>query len=198
MAIIIIVRLMMTSMTTMMREMMPIGIAYGKKGGFQIMAKSKMTTTYTPFVPYDNLTNVYLVMLWDFLSKMKLDTLLWVSFDRGPPALCRCPNCRAFVIGGEEGCGNNLSPEPASVPSWGKRGEGERRQGRRGRGFGAVWPPLGSNSYPLPPMDLPHPTVKFSLLKLVFLLGLNHAQNSPGRSSILEVTVLVLGARESG
>ena len=108
-------------------------------------------------MPCDNLTNVYSDKSGDLQTKMKLDTLLWVSFDRGPPALCRCPNCRAFVIGGEEGCGNNLSPEPASVPSWGKRGEGERRQGRRGRGFGAVWPPLGSNSYPLPPMDLPPP-----------------------------------------
>ena len=60
MAIIIIVRLMMTSMTTMMRVMMPIGIAHGKKGGYQIMAKSKLITRYTPFVPCDNLTNLYL------------------------------------------------------------------------------------------------------------------------------------------
>ena len=47
-----------------------------------------------------------------------------------------CPNCWAFVIGGEEGCGNNLSPESACASLLGlerraREAPEEKRRGQR-------------------------------------------------------------------
>ena len=68
-----------------------------------------------------------------------------------------CPNCWAFVIGGEEGCGNNLSPESACASLLGlerraREAPEEKRRGQR------VWDSLA------PSWNLPLPIFKFHLL----------------------------------
>ena len=92
---------------------------------------------------------------------------------------------------------------PPLSPSWGKRGEPERRQGRGGRGFGAVWPSPGSNSPPHPHGSPPHgpapyPRLNFPLQRKSFLFLGKSCINLSSRALLLYLEGNSLGFGSAG